>query len=107
MKHEGEPLTASEIESRDLRPPGGPSVHIRVLITWLVIFPLVAVGMTATSPFVEDWHPVLRAFTLTLIVVPTAVYIGIPRLLGVYSQITRTRYERRVRRDAHLTRRRT
>lgn len=67
-----------------------PSVHVRAVITWLAIFPLVAIGMTAMGPFTEGWHPVLRAFVLTLIVVPVAVYLVVPRLVGAY-QRTRTR----------------
>lgn len=64
--------------------PAPPSVHVRALITWIAIFPLVAIGMTAMSPFTLDWHPVLRALVLTAIVVPLAVYVVVPRLLGLY-----------------------
>ena len=61
-----------------------PSVHVRALATWITIFPLVALGMTVMTPISVDWHPVLRALVLTLIVVPLAVYVVVPRVLGVY-----------------------
>ena len=61
-----------------------PSVHVRALATWITIFPLVAIGMTLMSPISVDWHPVLRALVLTLIVVPLAVYVVVPRVLGLY-----------------------
>ena len=61
-----------------------PSVHVRALATWITIFPLVALGMTLMTPISVDWHPVLRAFVLTLIVVPLAVYVIVPRVLGLY-----------------------
>ena len=61
-----------------------PSVHIRALATWITIFPLVAIGMTVMGGFAGDWHPVLRALVLTAIVVPLAVYLIVPRLLGAY-----------------------
>ena len=67
-----------------LTTPAPPSVHVRAIVTWLAIFPLVAIGMTAMSPFTGDWHPVLRALLLTVIVVPLAVYLVVPRLLGFY-----------------------
>ena len=57
-----------------------PSVHVRAVITWLAIFPLVAIGMMLIAPISESWHPVLRAFALTLVVVPLAVYVVVPRL---------------------------
>lgn len=64
--------------------PPVPSVHVRAVVTWLAIFPLVALGMTAMAPFTDDWHPVLRALVLTIVVVPLAVYLVVPRLLRVY-----------------------
>jgi antibiotic biosynthesis monooxygenase (ABM) superfamily enzyme len=64
-----------------------PSVHVRAAITWIAIFPLVALGMTVTAPFTATWHPVLRALTLTVVVVPLAVYIVVPRLLAAYGRL--------------------
>ncbi|WP_461163796.1 hypothetical protein [Arthrobacter sp. R4-81] len=68
-----------------------PSVHVRALITWLAIFPLVAGGMAVIAPFSEGWHPVLRAFALTLVVVPLAVYFVVPRLFKGYGVLRRGR----------------
>jgi antibiotic biosynthesis monooxygenase (ABM) superfamily enzyme len=74
-------------------PPAGPgappSVHARVVITWLAIFPLVAIGMMLMAPFTESWHPVLRAFVLTLVVVPLAVYLVVPKLIRAYVGLRR------------------
>jgi antibiotic biosynthesis monooxygenase (ABM) superfamily enzyme len=70
-------------------PAAPPSVHVRAVITWLAIFPLVAIGMMLMAPFTESWHPVLRAFVLTLVVVPVAVYLVVPRLIGAYVGLRR------------------
>lgn len=70
--------------------PVVPSVHVRALATWITIFPLVALGMTLMTPVSVDWHPVLRALVLTLIVVPLAVYVIVPRVLALYVRL-RTR----------------
>jgi len=67
--------------------PALPSIHVRAIITWLAIFPLVALGMTAISPLTIGWHPVLRSLVLTLIVVPLAVYAVVPRLLGLHHRL--------------------
>ncbi|MFF9563776.1 hypothetical protein ACF1AJ_10550 [Leifsonia sp. NPDC014704] len=64
-----------------------PSIHVRALITWIAIFPLVTLGFYAIAPFAEDWHPILRAFVLTLIVVPTAVYLVVPRLMRLHGKV--------------------
>jgi antibiotic biosynthesis monooxygenase (ABM) superfamily enzyme len=70
-------------------PTAPPSVHVRAVITWLAIFPLVAIGMMLMAPFVESWHPVLRAFVLTLVVVPLAVYLVVPRFMRAYFGLRR------------------
>jgi antibiotic biosynthesis monooxygenase (ABM) superfamily enzyme len=70
-------------------PAGAPSVHVRAVITWLAIFPLVAIGMMLIAPFAESWHPVRRAFALTLVVVPLAVYLVVPQLMRGYGALRR------------------
>jgi len=71
--------------------PAAVSIHVRAAITWLAIFPLVAVGMMAAAPLMENWHPVFRAMALTLVVVPTAVYVVLPRLFAVHGRLARRR----------------
>jgi antibiotic biosynthesis monooxygenase (ABM) superfamily enzyme len=95
MEHEGNPLAADEPDENKHRNPAIASVHVRAVITWLVIFPLAALGMTVMAPFTQDWHPVLRAFVLTLVVVPTAVYFAVPRLLMLYNRASAARARRR------------
>jgi hypothetical protein len=43
----------------------------------------------------ENWHPILRALFLTLLVVPTAVYVVVPKLLAGYTSATERRAERK------------
>ncbi|WP_426004359.1 hypothetical protein ACPFL9_18240 [Paenarthrobacter sp. NyZ202] len=80
--------------------PHIPSVHMRALITWLAIFPLVSIGMLALGPLMEPWHPVLRALLLTALVVPLAVYIVVPRLMAGHGVLTRKAVERAAQRAA-------
>jgi multisubunit Na+/H+ antiporter MnhC subunit len=40
-------------------------------------------------PALGNMHPILKALILTLIVVPLAVYLIVPRLLGLYVKLTR------------------
>ena len=75
--------------------PPPPSIHVRAIITWTAIFPLVAVGMMLVAPLTEGWHPVLRALVLTLVVVPVAVYLVLPRLFAGYGALLRRGNSRR------------
>ena len=68
-----------------------PSTHVRAIITWLAIFPMVAIGMMAIAPISADWHPVLRALVLTVVVVPAAVYLVVPQLFRGYAALRRAR----------------
>jgi antibiotic biosynthesis monooxygenase (ABM) superfamily enzyme len=71
--------------------PKPPSVHVRAVITWIAIFPLVTLGFFAIAPFAEDWNPVLRAFVLSLVVVPVAVYVVVPQLMRIYGKLRAAR----------------
>jgi antibiotic biosynthesis monooxygenase (ABM) superfamily enzyme len=73
--------------------PQAPSVHVRALITWIAIFPLVTLGFFAIAPFADAWNPVLRAFVLSIVVVPIAVYLVVPQLIRIYAKIHAARHE--------------
>ena len=64
-----------------------PNVHERALITWLSIFPLVAIGLSILGSSLGDAHPILKAFLLTLVVVPVAVYFVVPNMMKLYFAI--------------------
>lgn len=75
-------------------PPGRPkppNIHVSALIVWLTIFPLVAIVGTVLAPVIADWHPVLRAFVVTVIVVPIAAYWLMPQMFRWYAAIERRR----------------
>jgi len=72
--------------------PKPPSVHARAMVTWIAIFPLVTLGFFAIAPFATDWNPVLRAFVLSIVVVPVAVYLVVPQLMRAYGKLRASRY---------------
>lgn len=76
-------------------PPARPNIHITALIVWLTIFPLVAIVSVLSEPLVTGWHPVLRAFVLTLVVVPIAAYWLMPLMFRWYTALQRGRATRR------------
>jgi len=63
-----------------------PSIHVQAAITFLAIFPLVAIGITVMAPFTVAWDPLLRVFVLTLVVVPLSVYLVVPWLMSIYDR---------------------
>ena len=64
-----------------------PNVHERALITWLSIFPLVAIGLSILGSSLGEASPILKAFLLTLVVVPVAVYLVVPNMMKLYFAI--------------------
>ena len=64
-----------------------PSVHVRAVITWLAIFPLVSIGFYTVIPLMGSVHPLLKVLVLTLLVVPVAVYLVVPNLMKVYGKL--------------------
>jgi len=99
MESEGKALAADEFDHQHHRNPAVASVHVRAIVTWLAIFPMVAVGMVLLNTLAPTWPPVVKALALTAIVVPTAVYFTVPRLLLVYSRITAPRRGRTGRKN--------
>jgi antibiotic biosynthesis monooxygenase (ABM) superfamily enzyme len=99
MEHEGRALAADETDVRHRHAAGIASVHVRAVVTWLAIFPMAATGMYALGELVPQWHPVLRAFVLTLVVVPLAVYIAVPRLLLLQTHLGQARRFKAQRRN--------
>jgi antibiotic biosynthesis monooxygenase (ABM) superfamily enzyme len=73
------------------RTPAPPTVHERAVITWAAIFPLVVLSQWALTPLIELWPPVLRALAVTLVVVPAAVYVVVPRLMATYLRLAHRR----------------
>jgi len=82
------PATAPSAPAGGLKPP---SVHIRALITWLAIFPLVSLGFLTIVPLMGAAHPILKVFVLTLVVVPLAVYVVVPNLMKVAGKLAARR----------------
>jgi antibiotic biosynthesis monooxygenase (ABM) superfamily enzyme len=96
--HDGKAYAADETDRTHHRPGNVASVHVRVIVTWLAIFPMVAVGMTLLGLFADAWPPVLRALVLTAVVVPTAVYLLVPRMLRAELAMRTSAQRLRVRR---------
>ena len=76
--HQGPSLSA---------PPAAPSIHVLVVLTWLAIFPLVAIGITAMAPFTVSWDPLVRVFVLTTVVVPLSMYLVVPWFVRIYDRL--------------------
>lgn len=68
-----------------------PSIHVRAFITWLAIYPLVLIVFFTVLPLMGNTSPFLKVLVLTLIVIPTAVYLVVPNLMKVYFAIVAKR----------------
>jgi antibiotic biosynthesis monooxygenase (ABM) superfamily enzyme len=88
VEHDGRAFAADEINGHHHGNAGGVSVHVRAVVTWAAIFPMAALGMKVIADVAPGWDPVLRALVLTAVVVPTAVYLAVPRLLFLYARVT-------------------
>lgn len=71
--------------------PPPPSVHLRALVTWCVIFPEVALVNVLLSPSANLLDTVGRSALVTVIVVPPAVYVFVPILLAGAARLSARR----------------
>jgi len=68
-----------------------PSIHVRALLTWLAIYPLVLIAFFTVLPLMGNASPFLKVLVLTIFVVPTAVYLVVPNLMKAYFAIVAKR----------------
>ncbi|MFF3177812.1 hypothetical protein ACFVQ0_34935 [Streptomyces sp. NPDC057900] len=77
------PATTSTAPTPQAQPVPLPSVHVRVLLTWLAVFTALTVVQLAIGPYVAGFPMLLRTLVITGIVVPAVVYAMVPNLLKV------------------------
>ncbi|MCM2413319.1 hypothetical protein [Streptomyces sp. RKAG290] len=68
-----------------------PSVHMRVLLTWIAVFTALTVVQLAIGPYVAGFPMLLRTLVITGLVVPAVVYALVPNLLKVRAAVLRRR----------------
>ncbi|GAA3014807.1 hypothetical protein JCM13580A_36390 [Streptomyces drozdowiczii] len=73
------------------QPAALPSVHMRVLLTWIAVFTALTVVQLVVGPYVKGFPMLLRTLVITGIVVPAVVYTLVPNLLKVRAAVVRRR----------------
>ncbi|SFK01654.1 hypothetical protein SAMN05216275_115149 [Streptosporangium canum] len=69
--------------------PAVPSVHHRALLTWLAVYSMItATQLLLGGPIAALPLPV-RTLILTGVVVPVVVYVLVPALLRVHTEVRR------------------
>lgn len=66
-------------------------IPARLVITWLAIFPLVAMVQALLQPLLTTWPIVLVTAATTAVVVPIAVIWVVPGLTRLYLALARRR----------------
>lgn len=74
------------------RPVPLPSVHTRVLLTWLAVFTALTAVQLLIGPYVAGFPMLLRTLVITGVVVPAVVYALVPNLLKVRAAVLRRRH---------------
>lgn len=69
-----------------------PSVHMRVLLTWLAVFSALTAVQLILGPYVAGFPMLLRTLVITGVVVPAVVYALVPNLLKVRAAVLRRRH---------------
>lgn len=56
----------------------GPPTYKRAIVIWIALYPAVVVALSLLRPLTGDWPIPLQALALTMVVIPTAVWVLIP-----------------------------
>lgn len=65
--------------------PRSPSRVRMAVVVWLAIFPLVTIVLGLMPDLLLETPLIVRSFVLTVIVVPAAVIVVLPRLTRLFS----------------------
>ncbi|GAA2835363.1 hypothetical protein FB468_2316 [Leucobacter komagatae] len=63
----------------------------RLAVTWLAIFPLVAIAQAILQPLLAGWPPLLVTAAVMTVVVPIAVTWAVPALSRAYVSLASRR----------------
>lgn len=78
------PTAAAPVQPvQPVQPVPLPSVHMRVLLTWIAVFTALTVVQLAIGPYLAGFPMPLRTLVVTGVVVPAVVYALVPNLLKV------------------------
>ncbi|MGK5534315.1 hypothetical protein [Streptomyces sp. URMC 129] len=70
---------------------GLPSIHMRVFITWLAVYPSITIVQMLLGPSLENLSVPVRVLIITGLVVPVVVYALVPVLLKTRAALLRLR----------------
>ncbi|WP_059012136.1 hypothetical protein [Streptomyces specialis] len=68
-----------------------PSVHMRVFVTWLAVYPSITIVQMLLGPSIENLSVPVRVLIITGLVVPVVVYALVPVLLKGRAALLRSR----------------
>ena len=63
-----------------------PPKYKMAAVSWMAIFPLINLINPLLFPLVRDFHPILRSFVTTAILVPLMTYIVMPRMTRLFAR---------------------
>ncbi|WP_406311692.1 hypothetical protein OHA77_23635 [Streptosporangium sp. NBC_01639] len=66
-----------------------PSVHHRALLTWLAVYSMITVTQLLLGGLIAALPLPVRTLILTGVVVPVVVYVLVPALLRVHTEVRR------------------
>ena len=71
-------------------PPAPARRRATAVLVWLAIYPTITVLSWLLLPLLDTWPLPLRTATLTLIAVPTVVFVLLPALQRAYARLGRS-----------------
>lgn len=60
--------------------------HKRALLIWLAIYPLITILFYALGGFIKDFPIPIKTLILTIIAVPTVVYVILPFYMKIFKK---------------------
>ena len=76
--------------------PAAPSIHRRVLLTWIAVYPTITIIQSLLGTHVAGYPLPVRTLLVTALVAPLVVYLVLPTVMKAHTGLLRRLAGRRI-----------
>jgi antibiotic biosynthesis monooxygenase (ABM) superfamily enzyme len=67
--------------------PAGPSIHRRVLLTWVAVYPTITILQSLLGTKVAAYPLPVRTLVLTVLMAPLMTYLVLPAVMKAHAKV--------------------
>jgi len=86
-----ERTATAPVTARAKAKPAGPSIHRRVLLTWVAVYPTITILQSLLGTKVAAYPLPVRTLVLTVFMAPLVTYLMLPAVMKAHAKVVARR----------------